>query len=537
MVETVSGPGQTGGHAHDVGRARSNVSDRPPDAPTEPTGPYRRQVLRNTVATVAANGWTAILTLAAVPLLLSGLGQTAFGLWALLQTFSAVTGWLSLADLGVGLAAVRRVADRSAVDDREGTARTMATALALVGAIGATAGLLLATVGPLVLPALFQVPDELTTTFRWALVAFAAQVFFELVGSVAGYCLDGRQRVDLSRALDAGRRTAAVTVSVILAMAGTGLAWVVLGSAVATATATLAALVILRRDLGSPLGAPDRATGRDLLHYGRRVWLLNSTGVMHRTMDRIIVGIALGPASVALVEIANQVQNGVSAVLGAMTNAVTGSAAWVRGRRDEGHLRELLVRGTKYTCLATVPLTVLVAVLSAPLIEVWVGADYGEAAGLVVLALIYLAVQAPLAAGSNLLVGIGRAGAVLGPAAIAVVVNLAASVVLVQTNGVAGPSVATIVSALVLTPLLARVLARDTGVHLSTLLRASLLPSVIPAAAAGLGAAVGLAVAPGALGQLLVGGALGGVAAVVVTVRFATTAAERSELRGVLPGR
>src|SRR3954467_10992070 len=84
---------------------------------TPPTRPFRRRVLLNTASTGVANIWAMVVALATLPLLLHGLGAQAFGLWVLLQTFSAVTGWLSLVDLGVGTATARAVAERAALDD------------------------------------------------------------------------------------------------------------------------------------------------------------------------------------------------------------------------------------------------------------------------------------------------------------------------------------------------------------------------------------------------------------------------------------
>ena len=40
-------------------------------------------------------------------------------------------------------------------------------------------------------------------------------------------------------------------------------------------------------------------------------------------MDRLVVGVVIGPTAVALVEIANQVQNGVGAALSASSYTVT----------------------------------------------------------------------------------------------------------------------------------------------------------------------------------------------------------------------
>ncbi|HEX7132741.1 MAG TPA: hypothetical protein VF228_09205, partial [Iamia sp.] len=83
--------------------------------------PFYRRVLVNTVSTAAANGWAMVVALVTVPVLLGALGATQFGIWALLQTFSATSGWFSLVDLGTGTATTRQVAARHALDDDEGT--------------------------------------------------------------------------------------------------------------------------------------------------------------------------------------------------------------------------------------------------------------------------------------------------------------------------------------------------------------------------------------------------------------------------------
>ena len=507
-----------------------------PEAPA-PTGPYRRQLLRNTAATGVANGWTMVLTIVSVPLMLRGLGQVSFGLWVLLQTFSAITGWMSLADLGVGLATVRAVADAHSKDDAHVTGQTISSSLLTVGIIGLGCGLVLATVGGLVLPSLFNVPSSLVTAFRFALVAFSVQVVLELVGSMIGYCLDGLQRVDWSRALDAARRTLVMGVSIVVALSGGGIQGVAVAAAIAALVATVLGFVVLIRLAPGGLGRPERETARGLLHYGRRVWMLNSTGVVHRMMDRVVVGAVLGPSAVALVEIATQLMNGVTAVLGAVTNAVTGSAAWVRGREAHDHLRELLERSTKYTCLATLPLCALVAVLARPIITTWVGVRYDEAAGLAVLGLIYLATQAPVAAGTNLLLGVGKASTVLRPAAVAVVINLVLSIVFVRWFGVAGAFVATLISSLVLSPLLALAVAQEVHITIRRLLKVGVVPSIAPVvAAAVVGGAIRLATDSPQVATF-VGLAVGGLAAALVAIRFSLRKEERHELMAVLPGR
>jgi O-antigen/teichoic acid export membrane protein len=249
-------------------------------------------------------------------------------------------------------------------------------------------------------------------------------------------------------------------------------------------------------------------------------------------MDRLIVGAVLGPSAVALVEIATQIQNGADAVLSASSYVVIPSASWLRARGDAGTLRELLETGTKYSLLATLPVVALSAVLSGPLIKLWVGAQYHQdAPGLAVVALLYIAMTAPLQVGSNLLIGTGKAGAVLRAAAIAVVVNLVASLILVHHIGVVGVFVGTLIGTAFLIPPLGRSMLREVDASAGEFIRRAVLPTIFPVLA--LLAATGVFVVAN-LGDIVtvVAGGLAGLGVYVLCVtRFAMKKGELGELR------
>ena len=499
------------------------------EEPPPPPGTFRRRLLHNTAATAVANGWTMLLAIASLPFLLRGLGATAFGVWAVLQTFSAVSGWLSLADLGVGLAATRHIADHASRDEEADRDLSIGTALALCTAIGAGFAAVLVAIGPHVFPGLFNVPAELQSAVRFAAVVFGVQVLFELVAGGAGACLDGLQRIDLSRLADAGRRTAVAGATSVTALQGGGLRGVAIASATATAFGALLALLLVRQRIGHLPFRFSRSIAGQLLRYGRTVWALSVTGVLHRTMDRLVVGIVIGPTAVALVEIANQVQNGVGAALSASSYTVTSGAAWIHGRDAHDRLRDLVVRSSKYACLVTLPLCALVALLAGPIIGTWLGHGYPDAADLVRLALLYVATQAPLAAATNVLIGVGKAGRIVGPALFAVVVNLVTSVVLVEMFGVAGSFVATLVSSLVLSPMLLRLVASDLGVAPRTLLNEALVRAVLPTAAAALVATTVLLTPWPDPAKAAVGGIGGLLGAAFVIIRVTMQRDERRE--------
>lgn len=509
----------------------------PPPASTSstPVGrPFRRRLVLNTLSTGLGNAWAMIIMLITLPLLLRGLGPDAFGTWVLLQTFSGVNGWLSLADIGIGLAMTRLVATRGATDDPDGARHAVGSGLAILTTVGVACALALAAIGPATLPALFRVSAAQVSSFRLAIVVFAANVLGEILIRGIGAALEGFQRVDLARGLDAVRRTAAAVATVVVALAGGGLVGVVVANTIATGLAlgiavTTLALQMRRAGVGGLRTRRDDV--RQLLRYGTTVGALNGMGVLHRMMDRLIVGALFGPAGVAVIEVATQIQNGASAVLSATSYAAMSSSPWLQARGEASALRKLLLRGTRYCLLATLPVVGVAMVLSGPIVRLWIGPRFAEAAGLTVVALIYIGLAAPMQVGQNLLQGVGSAALVLRAAAVAVVVNLAASIVLANAVGLVGVLFGTLVSMLVLLPPITRSVLRVTGTSMSTFVREAFLPAAIPSVLATM--AVGaVAVVPGLadVARAAISGAVAVAVFVPAALRWGVHADERVDL-------
>ena len=495
-----------------------------------PHRPFRRRLLVNTASVGAANAWAMVTAVISLPLVLRGLGATAFGLWALLQTFSAVGGWFSLLDLGLTTAATREVAGRHALDDARGVATAIGSTLAMLVALGAGSALLLALVGPALFTHLFGVPASLEQAMHVAIVAFSAQVLLDLVCGGLQSVLDGFQRVDLSRSVDVVRRTLVAAATSVVALVTEDLGAVAIASLVAVAVATVVAAAIVARVARGHAPRFERATARSLLAYGKTVAVLRPLGVIRRSIDRFIVGAVLGPAAVSLVEVATQLQNGADAVLSASSYSVVPSAARLHAHGAVDKLRELTDAGTRYVLLATWSVAALIAVLAAPAIDIWVGAQYQEAAVLAALGVLAVAITAPTQVGSNLLLGTGKARTLLGVAALELAVNVPLSLFLVHQVGVAGAFQASVVAALIGLPLLVAAVTVDLDLSPRSLVRSSMLPALPAPLAAGIAAGAVVALPLGSWPTVLLGGVLGSAAAVAAIVAFGLDDRERSAL-------
>ena len=499
----------------------------------DPAPGQRRQALVNTVANTAANGWMILLSLVSLPLLLGGLGTDAFGTWVLLLTFSATSGWLSLADLGLGVATVRASAHHLSIDDRDGLSTVVGTSLTMYSCLAATCSLLFGIVAPWLLPDCSTPPKPWCPRSRSRREIFALQILFDLLSVGMMASLEGVQRLDLSRAVDTTNRTLTAIATVVVALTGGGLVGVTLASMGASIVTMVLALVLTRRGIPGRR-TRSRAEARELLTYGAQVGVLRGAGVLHRTMDRIIVGIILGPAAVTIVEIATQLQNGIAALLAPPPRPPPRAhRGCTPGPRQE-KLRELLLKGTKYSTMATTPVAVVVLVLAGPIIGFWVGPSFDAAVVPLALAMAYLISQTPFQVGSNLLQGMGKARSVIGPALAGVVVNLVASALLVNAIGVPGAFIGTLVGGLVLTPALLHNVLRQTELPLRPFLVEAVLPAVPMMLVAAVGAGVVLVLPLGDLVTVITGAAVGLALAGAVGLRWATSQTERQDLIATL---
>ena len=354
-----------------------------------------------------------MLSLVTLPILVRELGADGFGIWALLQAFSATNGWLSITLTGLAVAAVREVAGAAARPDDDRLGSAVAASFTVLALPGVVLGALMAAVGAPLLDRAFDLDID-ADTLRVATIALGVTVALDHVFGAIGAVLEGLQRVAAARGLDAVRKTSVAAAAVVAAVVDGDIDTVAVAAAGATLASVLVAAVVAGADRRVRPTRPAAGQVRGVVRYAATLSTLTATGVLHRTMDRIIAGAVYGPTAVAVVEVANQVQGGATALLSATSYPVLSAAPWLHARDDPAATRSLLERVTRYSTVLTLPLVVVIVVAAGPLVRAWVGDGIGEeASGLVQVAVLYVAVAAPLQAGSNLLQGIGRAGAVL----------------------------------------------------------------------------------------------------------------------------
>jgi O-antigen/teichoic acid export membrane protein len=202
-------------------------------------------------------------------------------------------------------------------------------------------------------------------------------------------------------------------------------------------------------------------------------------------------------------------------------------------------LKELLLRGTRYTLALSLPVTIAAMILARPLLIGWVGAKYASFAGPAQLFLTYQLVTCTATIANTMLVGMGRVRATTTYVSIAVVINLAISIALVHPLGVSGVIIGTLVGYGITGPLYIRLVLRELSMGFGEFVRRAIVP-IVPWAAI-FAILVGLTshfFPPGSLVTVALCCIPAGLVYTAGIIRYAMAAQERAALLGfVLPAR
>ena len=252
-------------------------------------------------------------------------------------------------------------------------------------------------------------------------------------------------------------------------------------------------------------------------------------------LDRIVLGAFGSATSVGLYEGPVRAHNVFYALNGSVAVTALPTASALRASGDVQRLRELAVRGSRYTLAITVPLAVTAIVLAAPALEVWLGEDYRDGGTALAILVSYWLLLGQLAVTPNFLVGAGRprdaARVVVGIAGL----NLALTLALTPSLGLEGPALGTALAYAVGFPFLLRIGLEASGARLRDLAREAWLPAyALGAGLAGLLVAARLMsdfdTLPALLGVLLGGPALYWLAYALLVLR----PAERTLVRDLV---
>ena len=418
-----------------------------------------------------ATGLLAMLLILTV--LARRLTLTELGVYGIL---SSLAGYLLVIQNAIAGAALRSMS--ATLDERE-RSRAFSTAVALYVAAGLATGTLVALIGCAVTLGL----DLSTELQRQGLIGATS------IGVVTAIGFPATAYRDAMRASQLFTRTAALEIVGLTLYAGLVLGLVFADaplSVVIAASGTipliagvlcLVAVKAARLPYAFSPARIDRAEAREMLKLGGYLGVTELAAVVIYALDRVILGLFRSAATVGLYEGPVRVHNLIRAVNGALSVTVLPTASRLHAGGDERRLRELVVRGSRYTLALIVPLTVTGMVLGSDILAVWLGEEFREGGPALAILISYWLANASLGVIGPLLVAVGRARKVAQYAWTVALMNLVLSLALTPSLGLIGVTLGTTIPYLLVYPLMLRLALSIVPVGIGELARESWLPA------------------------------------------------------------
>lgn len=504
------------------------------DAPTQQPR-RRRGIAANTLMNAGAQIASILSTLVFFPLLVRAFGAGVYGVYVI--AISTI-GLSAMFDFGIGVSTVRLVARRVSLDDAHGFATVVWTALALMVALGLAVAAVIAGIG-LVAGGVFNVNAEQAQLLRTLLFVGALMQLWYWPSTVPVNVLSGLERYDVVSATSFVGTCANVLAILIVLLGGFGPVVLMALSAatmVLTTCINLAALVRVR-PAGPLLIAPAAPVAQEIVTGGAPVFVASLAQFFNREqVDRLVLGVVLGPAAVVLYEVAAKLSMLVTQVITLPTSALLPVASGLSAREDSAAIRDLFVRGSRYMSFLVAPVLMVLLMLAGPFIRVWFGAGY-EVSIVIARLLILAQIFVPLfQMGDPILIGAGRFALWVRRGLALALLNLGISIVLVHTMGTIGVAWGTMLTGMLEFPLYAQVILRHTELSPGAWLRpagvAYLLLPVAAIVAWGLGSTRLVGTLPG----VFVAGALSVDLYWLCVYAFLLSAEERSGVRSRVRG-
>ncbi|MBA3746655.1 MAG: oligosaccharide flippase family protein [Solirubrobacterales bacterium] len=442
--------------------------------------PSERHIARSTLAQQASQGVGVVAMLVVITLLGRELSLREFGLFGLLIALASYMLVLQASVEGAAVRAIALVPQGGPPRDR-----VFSTVLALYAVFGLLAGVIIALVG-IALVGVLKIDADLEQTAREGFLALGAVTAVGWPFRAYQDALRGSQQFVAAAIAEVVANVGYVVAMCVLIVAGAPL-WVIIavgGSLpILLGVGSLLLLKIVRAPFRFRASEVNRATAREVLGFSAYLSAIGIADLIVYSSDRIVLSAFRSTAVVGLFEAVIRPHALVRQLHGTLVVTIVPVASGFVATGDEERLHDLLLRGTRYVLAVVVPVTVVLMIVSAPLLDAWLGPEFREAAPAMAILLSYWVVSSATGVGGAMLVARGRAKELTQVAWAAAVLNLTLSVALTPWLGLEGVALGTTIPYLVLYPFVMRLILRDFPVGFGRLARAALLPAYVTATA------------------------------------------------------
>jgi O-antigen/teichoic acid export membrane protein len=336
----------------------------------------KRNIMRNSLSNYAfliiRLGMGAVL----FRLIYQELPKEDFGFWSVLWS---MLGYGILLDFGFGFTAQKRVAELSVSRDWKTLSGVLSTIFYTY--VGIAIGIIVVgyALSPVLISSLKINPDNMER-YTSALRVFVVGIGLAFPLGVFPEILRGQQRIFLANNIQLGCYLASFMMMLLVVANEWGLNWLFVFSLGGTLLADLLCGWFAMRKMPEVKLLPrffSKAMVRDTTRFSVYAWVTTLTTVVLTRTDQIIISAGLAVAAVAIYQAGAKVADMYSGFALQIAETLSPAAAHFHASGDRAQLRELLVKGTRFTVLIATPLYLCSAFFLTGILKILTGESLG----------------------------------------------------------------------------------------------------------------------------------------------------------------
>lgn len=407
------------------------------------------------VALNAFSNWGALLiglviTFVMSPIIINSLGDTKYGIWAIM---TSISGYLTLLDLGIGSAVTRYVSKSTKTGDKRFITQIFNTALALYIIIG--------VIIICISPALAWVTEHLIkqqsvpgATIWHLVILIAVDVSLFLVGAAYRGYYQGVQRYDMVNSI-------AIFLSILKAFAfyfllknGYGLvamAYVIIAGDLLALFGYAWMVRYTNNVLSYDVKSIHKEDIKTLITYSKFTFINMIANQFIYYSDSFVIGAFISAAAIAYYSIGWSLVEYLKKICLSFSRVFVPVFSELEASSDSDNMRKIMVSGSKMTLFLSLPFCFSLLVVGQQFITLWIGGNYGEKAYIIMaILLVPQFFEIPQQVNCSLLFGIGKHRFLSYANTVAGIINLVMSLLLVTKYGATGVAIGTAIPQILL---------------------------------------------------------------------------------------
>jgi O-antigen/teichoic acid export membrane protein len=418
------------------------------------------------------------------PFVVRHLGDSAYGIWALVLQ---LTGYMGVVDVGLRSALVRFIARLSARKDHGALNRLLSSTLIVYGLLAPTCigiGVLLSVY---VLPHM-QIGASSLLMAQITVVIAAGLVACDFLFATPHATLAGLSRWDLINAVWISMiliRTALIMVFLKLGFGLVTLAIIQFATHFVGYSVEVGLIRVLHLvpEFSFVLHKPDRREMQPVVEHSWYSLLLSLANRINYQVDTIVIGAFLPIGQVTFYVIGLRLIEYLRDAINASTMVIAPVVSSLEAVGDSSQVRNVLVRGTKYSVTIACFGCAAFLALGKDFIQLWMGPRFQASSGTVLIILtLGVIFSCTQFVSAHVLFGLSKHRINVGWTIVESILNLSFSIALVRRYGIFGVAAGTAIASLLVRGwFYPRSVLKALGVPWGVYSRQGILPAVVPA--------------------------------------------------------